>query len=86
MNVTHNAPRSIRSHLHRILGGDQKLYLLSPKQAGRPGWHYATHYHGTFVVLGKPVANRDTGRAESVNRWGVSARELRNKRQAKKAA
>lgn len=78
MNYVHNASRQLRSHLRSILGGDQKLYILSPKQTGRVGWWYATIHHGRMIRLGKkPAATRDIGRAEAVNRFGVTARELR---------
>lgn len=84
-NIVFNAPRCLRSHLRFMLGGDQKLFLLSPKQTGRKLWHYATLYHGKLIVLGKGLLTRDQARLEAVNGFGVKATEVRPKRERKAA-
>ena len=84
-NVVFNAPRSLRSFLRNTLGGEQKLFLLSPKQTGRKLWHYATLYHGQLVVLGKGLLTRDQARTEAANGFGVKATEVRPKRERKAA-
>jgi hypothetical protein len=82
LKVRCNAPRYMRSYLHRTLGEERKLYLLSPAQCGDTLWRFAVAYHGAFVLLGKGVANRDVGRVEGVKRYGVRASEYRRKAKA----
>ena len=82
-NVVRNAPRTLRSHLHRGLDKTHKLFLLSPKQAGDKLWRFAALHEGTTVLLGKGVVSRDVGRAVAINRFGVKATELKAKKDKK---
>ena len=86
-NIVFNAPRSLRSHLHRTLGGENKLFLLSPKQSGdkKGKWRFATLHHGSLIVLGKGCATREHARTEAPNGFSVKATEVRPKRERKAA-
>ncbi len=87
-NIVFNSPRSLRSHVARLLGGENKLFLLSPKQSGdkRGLWRFAALYLGKLIVLGKGCKTRDQARLAAPSGYGVKAYEPRAKRERKLAA
>lgn len=79
MKIVSNAPRNLRSFLRRTVA-DRKLYIVNTRRsrttkstAHLKCWRYAIPYEGELILVGKPVASRDTAKTEAVNRFGVKA-------------
>jgi hypothetical protein len=80
MQFVAHPPRHLRSHLRLFVNAQaMPLFLVGPKVAGRPGYHYATIHNDNLVAISKkPVATRDEGRGpEALRRFGRKANEFR---------
>ena len=85
MKCIRNAPRHLRSYLHRTLANRQ-LWLLSPKDTGDNLWRFAVIFGGAYVLLFKGIEKRDVARVESVKRFGMKAKEIKRPKRLLKAA
>ena len=80
MKIVRNAPRNLRSHLHRIAS---KLFILTPALAGDTSYRYAVIHDGALILIGKGVKSEAVAKAEAVNRFGLPATKFQKQHHAK---
>jgi hypothetical protein len=87
MNVIRNAPRHLRSYLHRTLDKENRpLWLLSPKDTGDKLWRFGVIYGGKMILLFKGIAKRDDAREHAKRVFGMTAKEIKRPKRMKDAA